>query len=215
MIDYSIFIGKRFGRLVVTGIAGKDKSNVNVMLKCICDCGKEKNILYGSLKSGRTRSCGCLHREQLGNIRRTHGLKGYRLFEIWEAMIYRCTNEKSSAYHYYGERGIEVCNEWKNDFREFEKWSLDNGYDEELTLDRIDVNGGYNPKNCRWITRKEQMRNTRRNVVFEGKCISEWSEITGVPYSTLLHRVKIGMPVEMALQKTQFHRYWKKNENCD
>ena len=117
----------------------------------------------------------------------------------------RCFNSNNKSFVYYGGRGISVCDEW-NEFLNFEKWAIQNGFEENLTLDRIDVNGNYEPENCRWISQKEQMRNTRANhlLTYNGytKTMADWAEITGIPYSTLKQRInKYNYSVEKALTK--------------
>ncbi len=127
-----------------------------------------------------------------------------RLYQIWADMKRRCYTKYRENYKYYGARGIEVCDEWKNNFESFKEWALANGYKEHLTIDRIDVNGNYEAQNCRWCTVAEQNNNKRTNKVleFEGErhTISEWSRITGIDKSTINKRVfKRGWSVEDAL----------------
>lgn len=122
-----------------------------------------------------------------------HGMDGTKIYRVWGRMKERCNNPHNSSYHSYGGRGIKVCDEWNDSFIPFYEWALANGYEDGLTLDRENVNGGYNPENCRWITNLEQQRNKRNNhfvtINGETKTISEWSEISGVPPKTLRHRI--------------------------
>jgi hypothetical protein len=133
----------------------------------------------------------------------THGKSGTTLYSIWKAMRKRCSNPNAPDFHNYGGRGIRVCEEW-NDFEVFEKWALQNGFSEGLTIERLDVNGNYEPINCEWITRAAQARNTRYNdnITFNGEthCLSEWAEILGINRTTLWSRLyNHGWNIERAL----------------
>lgn len=131
--------------------------------------------------------------------------KNTRLQNIYFHMKYRCTNPKNKSYHYYGDRGITVCDEWLNNSKAFYTWALKHGYRNDLTIDRIDNNGNYCPENCRWITQKEQSNNTRRNkyVTIDGQThtIAEWCDITGINYGTLKSRVKRGLTQQFLSKK--------------
>lgn len=150
-------IGKKFGRLTV--IENAPNKGRFTQWKCKCDCG---NIVYATtrdLQKGDTQSCGCLFREKL-KIRITkHGGKNTRLYRIWCNMKSRATNHNLPCAKYYANKGVTICSEWKNSFETFRAWAVKHGYQENLTIDRIDFNGGYEPNNCRWLTNAEQQRN--------------------------------------------------------
>ena len=152
--------GQRFGRLTVEKRAGTSQ-NGNVLWACKCDCGNITVVKGYSLKNSITRSCGCLIAESTKDRNTTHGLRKTRLYRIWANMKDRCLNSNAPGYLYYGGRGITICDEWKNDFLQFYDWAMANGYADDLSIDRIDNDKGYNPDNCRWATHSEQMRNRR------------------------------------------------------
>lgn len=183
--------GKTFGKLTVIGRS--ENINNRTMWECLCECGNITIVEAYQLKSGATKSCGCLRHESHNS---THGLSKTRLFSIWSKMVARCTNKNNPAYKWYGDRGINVCNEWKNDFVAFYSWAKNNGYHDELTLERIDVNGNYEPNNCKWIPLNEQPLNTRKTKYLtyhgERKTVSEWSKITGIKKNTILNRMRSG-----------------------
>ena len=198
--------GKRYGKLIVLDIY-KNK-NQRTKWVCLCECGNEKIILGDSLKSGKTRSCGCL-RFNVGKTNKKHGKTNTRLFTIWNDMKQRCSNPKQPSYKNYGGRDIKVCNEWLNNFQNFYNWAISNGYNENLSIDRIDVNGDYEPSNCRWATSRKQGNNKRTNriVFYKGKkyTISELSELIKIPYATLLWRINHNWDEEDLNMKTNLN----------
>lgn len=192
--------GMRFGRLLVIGKT-RSKSG-RVAWVCICDCGNETTPLTNCLLNGRSKSCGCLHKEITGNTHRKHGQYNTRLYRIWSNMRQRCSNPKNDNYHLYGAKGVSVCDEWK-DFAVFSKWAMQNGYADNLSVDRIETDKDYCPENCRWATPQEQTDNRKctRYVSFNGKTqtLKRWSEETGISYKVLLWRVSHGWTAKKAL----------------
>ena len=192
--------GQRFGRLTVIGLA--DTNTRKTYWVCQCDCGKLKNVRSDSLLSGAIRSCGCMKKEQdkknliNTNMKKTQeaGFKrgNTRLYIIWRNMVKRCCDVHDARYHRYGGRGIAVCDEWREDFIAFHNWAMENGYSEDLTIDRIDNDGNYYPDNCRWSTAEEQARNRSTNIKITignaTKTLTEWCEIFEVDYKTVLSR---------------------------
>lgn len=198
---------KKFERLTVVYRCNYNKRGKSVW-HCRCECGNEKDIVSVDLITGGTKSCGCLNSEKksarITERNKTHGKTYTRLYSIYRSMKYRCYYKGNPSYENYGERGITVCQEWLDDFMNFYNWSMKNGYSDKLTLDRIDVNGNYEPSNCRWAMRKEQQNNMRSNVFLEVNgerhTISEWAENTGLKRSTISSRLRRGKSPEEALK---------------
>lgn len=272
MRKFKDLTGMRFGRLTVKEKTDKRNSARNIIWKCKCDCGNETYVSTSSLKSGHTRSCGCIIKEakpthkdlsgqkfnnlqvleysytknnrgywkckcSCGNIRIVetnklksgrikscgclnknkkgienslfkHGLEKTRIYSTWDNMKARCYNIKNKRFKNYGDRGIKICDEWKNNFMSFYNWAMENGYRDDLTIDRIDVNGNYEPSNCRWVTWKEQANNKTTNhyVEYNGYryTLSQWSKILPIKISPtiLKYRIdKLNWSIEDAFNK--------------
>lgn len=188
--------GKRFGRLTVVKV-DEEKSNRKTYWICQCDCGNIKSIRSDALKV--VQSCGCIKKEQdiknLG-IKRNHNMTNHPLFPIWSGMMNRCNNPNNLAYKDYGGRGIKVCEDWHK-VENFCKWGEENGYKKGLSIERIDVNKGYSPDNCKWIPRSEQAWNTRKTtfVEIDGKKIhlARTANELGISPNLVWHRWKKGV----------------------
>lgn len=184
--------GQRFGHLTVIKEEGRSKDG-DVLWLCKCDCTNDHIVKTTDLTHGHVKSCGCLKSKMISDANKIHGMYKTKLYSIWGSMKTRCYNPHNREYNNYGERGIEVCEEWKNDFTNFYNWAISHGFKDDLTIDRIDNNKGYSPDNCRWITNLEQQRNKRRTryVTYKGetKPLTEWSEILGINYNTLVGRI--------------------------
>lgn len=180
--------GQKFGRL--TALYRLNNHNKNcVYWLCICDCGNLKEVRGTHLRYGQIKSCGCLN--HVPTVIKHHQWNT-RLYKIYHAIKQRCYNNNHTAYKNYGKRGITICDEWLRDFQAFYNWSISNGYKEGLTIDRIDVNGNYEPSNCRWATRKEQ-QNNRRNTIYltynnKTQSISQWADELGIKANTIRTR---------------------------
>lgn len=186
-------VGKRFGKLVVVGTAGMAKDGLHYMSLVRCDCGFEQKARDTELVSGRKKMCArCSN-----NLRKTHGKSRNRVFKIWQGMKARCYNPNNKAYHEYGGRGIKLCDEWQ-DSTKFIEWALANGFDEnktgeECSIERIDVNGDYEPSNCTWVTKQRQARNKQntRYATYNGKRmpIRDIADIVGISATNIIQRM--------------------------
>jgi hypothetical protein len=146
--------GQRFGRLIVLARA-ENRGRFAAWL-CWCDCGEFKTVVGSSLRTGNTRSCGCLQR--------IHGMTNTPLYLVWRSMRSRCENPRTERWPRYGGRGISVCAEWRHDPKAFIDWALSHGYERGLQIDRMDNDAGYSPSNCRFVTAAENSRNRPSRV---------------------------------------------------
>lgn len=204
MSNFIDLIEQRFVRLLVIKQHGKNKDK-RILWLCRCDCGNQTIVSGKLLRNNHTKSCGCLAKE--GN-NTTHGHlrdgKVSSMYRSWAHMIGRCNNPNRKDYHYYGGRGIRVCDRWRNSFKNF---LVDMGHPptDKHTLDRINNNKGYCTENCRWATMKEQCRNRRNNrlVTYQGKTqtLTDWAEETKIAYDTLRARLNRGWSTERTLSK--------------
>lgn len=210
MGKYRDLAGQRHNRLtVIMEVPRPDGKKTRRFWLVRCDCGKEMILSSSDFNRPSRYSCGCYQRDSVSKRAYeqhiTHGKSKSRLYSIWSSMKQRCFDRNVKTYHMYGGRGISVCSEWKDNFPSFEKWALDNGYDESLprgqcTIDRIDVNGDYCPENCRIATQKQQSNNRRNNhtVTYRGEThtLSEWSQIVGIKQSILGARLSYGWKLD-------------------
>lgn len=203
-------IGKKFNRLTVIKRVGSDKYG-NIKWLCICDCGNTTIVAGNELKRGGVKSCGCF-RKQFAKQRassvalhKKHGKRQTRLYTIWEGIKQRCYNEHSINYNNYGGRGIKVCDEWSNSFESFYNWAIQNGYEESLTIDRINNEDGYNPNNCRWVSNLEQQNNRRNNIQIshfnKTQSLSKWAKELNIPYHILYYNIKHGLSLQQIVDK--------------
>lgn len=211
--------GQRFGRLTAIS-AEKDKEGRRYIWTCLCDCGNYTKATTVSLTHGLKKSCGCIQRDILYERNEKHGHSRERLYNVWKGMRSRCRNPHHKSYFKYGGRGIDVCHEW-DDYEAFRQWALSNGYQEDAkygicTLDRVDVNKGYAPDNCRWVDELTQANNTRVNrlLTYNGKTqtVAEWSRELEISLHILYARLNaLGWSVEKTLS-TPVRKCEKRNK---
>lgn len=216
-------LGQKFGRLLVLRQAedyiGENYSKSRWL--CKCDCGNEIVVRSAGLTSGLTKSCGCLKSDINSKAHKKHNLSGTKIYRIYSGMKDRCFNKNDEHYSDYGGRGITICSEWlgEHGVEHFAKWAYENGFDEnadyrQCTIDRINVNGNYEPSNCRWATQKEQCNNWRKTKRYEYNgefhTLSEWADITGLNYHMLKARVtKYGYTMKEAIETPKYTRFSK------
>jgi hypothetical protein len=193
--------GDRVGRLVVSGRPYR-RDDGQTMVPADCDCGESTALVFRNW--GQTKSCGCLQKERASETFTKHGQGTSRLYKVWTGLKQRCENPRKNSYANYGARGIYVCDEWQ-DFEVFAAWADENGYDGKLDIDRIDNDGPYSPENCHWVTRSENLRNTRRSrkltALGETQTMIAWSEDERcqVSYAALEKRLRMDWDPEDAI----------------
>jgi hypothetical protein len=198
--------GRIFGRLTCIGKVGS--RNGHMLWNCQCACGRESIVTTGNLNIGHTQSCGCLQKDRSRKSKLVHGKyhdeNGNRskLYHVWDSMKQRCNNPNNKSYMDYGGKGVKVCSDW-NDYKTFYDWAISNGYQEGLTIERINNTEGYKPSNCKWIKKSMQASNRRNNhyLSFRGKkmTVTEWGNELGINPKNILTRLRRGWSVERAL----------------
>ena len=212
--------GKRFGRLTVINQSKKRGNAGQYYWDCLCDCGNKTTVSGVNLRNSNTKSCGCYKKLVAKKSLFKHGKKRHPLYRVWSTMKERCKNPNSKKFKNYGLRGISVCKKWDSDFMNFYNWAMNNGYLKGLSIERIDNNGNYEPKNCKWITMAEQAKNktTTVRVYYFGKemTIAELSNKTGLSYDLLYQRIfKLKWSVDDAVKRphclgnNQYQNSWR------
>lgn len=192
--NFKNITGLKFGRLLVVGYSGKFASG-GTKWECDCDCGNKTYVTGSSLRSGATRSCGCLNRGVSVGLLASRRSQKHPLRQVWSDIIKRTTIESATGYENYGGRGITICDRWLNSFKAF----LDDmgpRPSKDHSVDRINNSLGYSPENCRWATRKQQSNNRRTNKVFTingvSRTVAEWADATGINRNTMYYRFRSG-----------------------
>lgn len=184
------WLGQKYGRLTVNGFVHVGKK---WLWECKCECGASVVVRPYLVRSGHTGSCGCLQRERVSEVSTTHGESRSRLYRIYNGMKNRCYNPAQANYSSYGGRGIKICDEWLNSFAVFQEWALSNGYTDQLSIDRIDNDGDYEPSNCRWVPRSVQQRNTSRTNLItineRTQSLTDWAAECGLNFHTVSFRI--------------------------
>lgn len=187
--------GQRFGKLTAIKLDHIERVKQGTVHYWLyrCDCGNEKVIRKGEVSQGGSQSCGCFLKESVKQRTTTHRQTHTRLYRIMHDMKQRCLNPNNVNYKHYGARGIKICESWLNDFENFKHWAINNGYKDNLTIERIDFNGNYEPDNCKWILLSEQVKNTRRTrfitVNETTLCLGDWAKKLKMEYNTLKYHL--------------------------
>lgn len=194
--------GKKYNRLTVISFDFRKGTDYN--WKCICDCGNITSVRANNLKGGTTKSCGCFYNESRRTVSKKHGeANKSKEYTSWLAMKRRCTDPNDKRYHDYGGRGIVICNQWLNSYETFLN-DMGRAPSSDHSLDRVNVNGNYNPSNCKWSTAIEQQNNMRSNVLIthndKTKTLAQWCRYLGLKYGTVSTRLSRGWTIEQAFQ---------------
>lgn len=203
--EYNKFIGAKFGALTIKGFySDYGDGHKRVYANCICDCGNELATRFDHMKTSSTISCGC---KRYANMAKKHGCCKTRLYRLWQGIKSRCYNAHNPEYKNYGGRGIIMSNEWL-DFSVFKQWADSNGYADNLTIERVNVNGNYCKENCKWIPLSEQLKNTTRTVyiTYKGEtlCAQDWCKKFGLANNVVIHRYRTGLPLDKVFSKKTF-----------
>ena len=202
MKEFKDLIGQTFNRWTVIGISDKTNKHYDRYWLCQCSCENKtiREVSELSLIKERSKSCGCYSSEVTTKMNKDRSIRDKyphykRIYSVYDGMRKRCYNENNNNYKYYGAKGVIICKEWLSDFMKFYHWSIENGYSPELTIDRIETHGIYEPDNCRWATQEVQDYNKRNTVYLEidgeSKTVLDWEKISGLSYSVLWQRYKI------------------------
>jgi hypothetical protein len=180
---------QKYGYWTVIEISKVQKNNLRYCL-CLCECGNKKLVNIGSLRSGKSKSCGCLRKSLLHDLETIYNAEEKALVNVWKAMKLRCYNKKQISYKNYGGRGIKVCKEWENNRSAFIKWALENGWHKGLQIDRENNDGNYEPKNCRFVTAKVNAQN-RRNTILNTELVKQIRENTTLSVQELASKYNV------------------------
>lgn len=192
--------GQKYGKLYVVEKTKEKTKKGDYKYRCICDCGNEVLVVGANLKNNHSKTCGCSR----STISKGYRNKNIRIYNIYQNMKQRCYDKNAKSYKNYGARGIIVCKEWLEDYELFYNWAINNGYKNNLSIDRVDVNGNYEPSNCRWATREQQANNTRnsRYITYNNctKTLAEWAKILKMSQQKLRYRI-INWDLDKAFNK--------------